>query len=297
MAFRQSSFAQGITFSDRPLNPAEIFLVEIEKNERGWSGHMRLGLTQLNPNDGFQLPYYALPDLINRGSSWIFAVPNNLETETLNLRPNRLPPQRRSFLPEVLKDYDGPDDDSSLSDKSPFDDLHDQSHTEPLEPVTNGINGHNDDTHPVDETAASSSTEALINMMESLPPNVHDPSRNSRVIRNSSATDDSLPTDIGSRIGVFYLKKANGMAEMHFVFNGVDQGIFANNIPYRNGPLYAVADLYGTTKQLRLIQTSTNLTSLQSACRNAILYTVPSENVQLLPLPKKLKNYLLCQND
>lgn len=84
VAYRKASFANALVFSQEPLQLGEIFLLEIEKDERGWSGHMRIGLTQIDPVsiEKAKSGNYdaALPNLIKMGSSWVFAM-----TESSNI--------------------------------------------------------------------------------------------------------------------------------------------------------------------------------------------------------------------
>jgi len=63
-----------------------------------------------------------------------------------------------------------------------------------------------------------------------------------------------LPTDVGSRIGVMFNPTSSSTANMHFIINGEDQGPCARNIPYDNAPIYAVVDVYGSTKRIRTVQ-------------------------------------------
>lgn len=43
---RKQSFANALCFSEKPLRLAELFLIEINSKEVGWSGHLRLGLSE-----------------------------------------------------------------------------------------------------------------------------------------------------------------------------------------------------------------------------------------------------------
>ena len=182
VSFRECSFANGITFSKKPLHPMEIFLIEIEKTERGWSGHLRIGLTQINPSRLKSLPQFAVPDLVEMGNTYVCAV-----TQSHN----------------KVVDFEH-------------------------EPVT--IFGDGDYIDTYRGTLHRSQLRSALKYK----------------------CDNVLATDVGSRIGIVYVIK-NDTAEMHFLINGEDQGPCVKDIPYRNGPLYAVVDVYGTTKQVRII--------------------------------------------
>lgn len=100
---------------------------------------------------------------------------------------------------------------------------------------------------------------------------------------------------------------------MHFIINGEDQGPCTKDIPYKDGALHAVVDVYGTTKQVKIIQLYGSkqrkkqivqkqkfinnflflVPTLQNACRDAILTRIQKSSVEKLPLPPSLKEYLL----
>ena len=84
-------------------------------------------------------------------------------------------------------------------------------------------------------------------------PRLTDSSTAAAAADDDATSDKILPTDVGSRIGIVYVVR-DRMAEMHFVINGEDQGACAHDIPYRDASVYAVVDVYGATKQVRIVQ-------------------------------------------
>lgn len=100
-----------------------------------------------------------------------------------------------------------------------------------------------------------------------------------------------LPSEVGSLVGVFYRPYDDSFANLHLIVDGVDKGIVETQIPYST-PLYVVADVYGTTKEIRIRQVY-EVTSLQTACKAAIMQNIAQKAVRSLPLPKCLKDFLL----
>lgn len=258
VAHRRSSFANSIVFSERPLRPNEVLLLEIDRNENGWSGHMRLGLTQVDPNLQPPLPMYALPDLNLIGRSWVFAITRS-----------------NNWV------YDGINGEMALPGTE---------HAAPPGPELPSV------AHPT----------AILEMfnIRFLEETADDDVVSTSVQRISnngffSIGDDGtypLPTDVGSRIGVYYRVTGESSAQMHLIINGIDQGPSAFNIPLSESPLYAVVDVYGTTKQVRIVPVVRTVPPLQELCRMTILKNIDSRSIDLLPLPEKLKVFITNTN-
>ncbi|XP_070575762.1 neuralized-like protein 2 [Ptychodera flava] len=242
VAKRMASFANAITFSEKPLKQGEVFLIEIEDHEKGWSGHLRCGLTQHQPSQMTQnrdplfntnllrIPQYSMPDLANMGKSWIFAITKY---------HNRVPSVGR----------DAAEGTSPASSPKPF-----------IEGFGNYVRcgGANLPKH--------------------------------KLVGRDKEGGELLATCIGSRIGITY-EIVDGAVEMHFIINGDDQGGAIMDQADLDQPFYAMVDVYGTTKQVKIIQLDLVIT-LQECCRDVIRELVSERGVDGLPLPTKLKEYL-----
>ena len=61
------------------------------------------------------------------------------------------------------------------------------------------------------------------------------------------------PTARRSRLGVLFCPREDGTADMHIIINGEDMGPSARGLPAAR-PLYAVVDVFASTKSVRLVQ-------------------------------------------
>ncbi|KAL8179800.1 UNVERIFIED_CONTAM: Neuralized-like protein 2 [Gekko kuhli] len=200
-ATRVESFANGLCFSQEPLAPGQIFLLEIEEKELGWCGHLRVGLTACDPSRLDVVPEYSLPDLVNRGDSWVFAITRNHNRVT----------------PDVDAD---------------------------AEQASGRVRGFLADPYLLIEQVRIP-RDKLVGRSR--------PGRYSHILDDLYKSNVLPATARRSRIGVLYTLQPDGTADMHMVINGEDMGPSARGLP-ASRPLYAVVDVFASTKSVRLIQ-------------------------------------------
>lgn len=232
-ATRVESFANGVCFSKHPLHPGEIFLIEIEDKELGWCGHLRIGLTAKDPRTLDVVPEYSLPDLMDLGDSWIFAITRNhnkiieeLEAGAGGERAGEEVPAGGRRLGRGEDDEDGAGGQGARE--------HNQSKTKTF--FT--------DSHLYIENVRIP-RDKLVGRSR--------PGRFSHILDDLYKTNTLPPTARRSRIGVLYVPKGQGLADMHIVINGEDMGASARGIPTIQ-PLYAVVDVFAATKCVRIVQ-------------------------------------------
>ncbi|KAM4525988.1 neuralized-like protein 2 [Fundulus diaphanus] len=264
-ATRVESFANGVCFSKYPLKPGEIFLIEIEEKELGWCGHLRVGLTAWDPTSLEAVPEYSIPDLMELGDSWVFAITRNHnkvveEAEVQEAGEAGLGVGRRLGRGEegggVQEDEGG---GSNSKPKTFFTDTHLYIESVRI---------------PRDKLVGRSR-----------------PGRFSHILDDLYKTNALPPTARRSRIGVLYVPRSNDTADMHIVINGEDMGASAKGIP-SSRPLYAVVDVFAATKCVRIVQVEYGFSSLQTLCRKAIQkHIVHRMAIDWLQLPEALKHY------
>lgn len=220
-ATRVESFANGVCFSKHPLNPGEIFLIEIEDKELGWCGHLRIGLTVRNPRDLDVVPEYSIPDFTDQGDSWIFAITRN---------HNKIIEEDQEAANGGLADG------HRLGRGEPEERAQEQENSKPKSFFT--------DSHLYIENVRIPK-DKLVGRSR--------PGRYSHILDDLYKTNALPPTSRRSRIGVLYVPKGPNLGDMHIIINGEDMGASARGIPTIE-PLFAVVDVFAATKCVRIVQ-------------------------------------------
>ncbi|CAL8260789.1 unnamed protein product [Arctogadus glacialis] len=283
-ATRVESFANGLCFSKQPLKPGEIFLIEIEEKEPGWCGHLRVGLTAHDPAGMDAVPEYSLPDMMALGDSWIFAI-----TRNHNKVPDEVAAEPGGGEAEAGEAAEG-EGGRRLGGRLP------------------GAGGEEE------EAAALARVAALARQLEAnsrpksffVDTHLHiedfripleklvgrsRPGRFSHILDDLYKSNALPPTARRSRIGVLYVPRGGGRADMHVVINGEDMGASAKGLP-ADRPLYAVVDVFAATKTVRIVQVEYGFSSLQTLCRKTIQkHIVHRMALDWLELPEALKHY------
>ncbi|GAV08684.1 hypothetical protein RvY_18343 [Ramazzottius varieornatus] len=228
VATRVASFSDGLVFSEKPLRPNELFLVEVERNDLGWNGSLRIGITETDPAKRDCIPRFALPDLVAEGTSWMYTLDRTEVDDELS----SLLTVSESKLLKMLRN-------APFGARLNFDALNPRRRRQTKNRHVSGHTNRLKYDQPID---------------------------------NHSPLPEELskaPVAEGSRVGVFYTKEGEDLAFLYFVVNGECRGPYPFELDV-NQPLFAVCDIYGITKTIRIVPLY-HVPTLKALCRDAIL--------------------------
>ncbi|TNN54932.1 Neuralized-like protein 2 [Liparis tanakae] len=232
-ATRVESFANGVCFSKHPLKPGEIFLIEIEDKELGWCGHLRVGLTAIDPGGLDAVPEYSIPDMTDSGDSWVFAITRNHN--------------KMVEIPQEAGDG-GLDGGRRLG---------------------GGEAGGGDNNRPKAFFTDSHLYIQDVRIPRDKLVGRSRPGRYSHILDDLYKSNTLPPTARRSRIGVLYVARGQDLADMHIIINGEDMGASAKGIPSVQ-PLHAVVDVFAATKCVRIVQVEYGCMYVCSQCNHPL---------------------------
>lgn len=258
-----------LSFSHCPLLPGQIFLIEIADSQDGWSGHLRVGVTQCNPSHMKTMPEMVIPDM----------------TTTPNVDDNNLKQSvNRTWAVAITKFHN-----RIRSQNKEICGI--QSEGDPMERLACFAN----EIISLEDLYFFGRKELTFSVSGVRFPNFGQSTFiGSRIgivlipVDNDTKLDLYKPGDQTNSTHSYGCEKCN----MHLIINGEDQGPSVTEIPL-NRPLFALVDVYSITKRVNIVGT-TSLTSLKDLCRDVIRSRVHlNMDCEALPLPKTLKQF--CQ--
>merc|ERR1712226_823334 len=103
-------------------------------------------------------------------------------------------------------------------------------------------------------------------------------------------TDSVHPCEVGSRIGILL----SPQRELYFIINGIQYGPCTKPIP-GNLDVYATADLYGLTKEIKIL--NYYVERLKMMCIGNILNTLTVNEIKSSCIPRNLKDEILRRSN
>ncbi|GMT29219.1 hypothetical protein PFISCL1PPCAC_20516, partial [Pristionchus fissidentatus] len=114
-------------------------------------------------------------------------------------------------------------------------------------------------------------------------------------LQAATTSANRLPTEVGSRVGVFLSPLSSSTGRLHLLLN--DTVIIPSSVPpiplSDETPLYAIVDVYGSTKEVRITPTDFSPDPLCSLCIRRIRYLLSSNSLSPAMLPSQLQSIFL----